>query len=83
MKSLATAVLVAAGALGLAATGASATVVCNDDGDCWHVKGKIHYKPEFHLHTHPDNWKWARNDHYKWREHGGHGYWKGGVWIDL
>ena len=39
------ATLVAAGALALAATGASAAVVCNDEGDCWHVKGEAKYKP--------------------------------------
>ena len=30
------AILVGASALALTATGASADVVCNDDGDCWH-----------------------------------------------
>jgi hypothetical protein len=83
MRSLTKAMLVGAGALALAATGASAAVVCNDEGDCWHVKGEGKYKPELKLHVHPDNWKFAEKDHYKWREHQGHGYWRSGVWIDV
>ena len=81
MTYLTKTVLIAAGALALAATSASAEVVCNDEGDCWHLKGKMDYKPEFRLHVHPDNWKWGEKEHFKWREHEGHGLWKGGVWI--
>jgi len=77
------AILAAAGALVLTAENASAAVVCNDDGDCWHVQGRPDYKPELRLHIHPNNWKWSQSDHYKWREHAGRGYWRGGVWIDL
>jgi predicted porin len=74
--------VVAASALALSATTASAAIVCNDDGECWHVKHHVNYKPEFKLHVHPDNWKW-KGEHYKWREHGGHGYWRSGVWVDI
>ena len=42
--------LAAVGAMALAATSASAAIVCNDDGDCWHVKGEARYKPELRLH---------------------------------
>ena len=45
MRSVTKAILVGAGALALAATGASAAVVCNSEGDCWHVKGEAKYKP--------------------------------------
>jgi len=75
--------LAAVGAMALVATSASAAIVCNDDGDCWHVKGEARYKPELRLHIHPDKWKFAEKEHYRWREHEGHGYWRGGVWIDL
>ena len=75
--------LAAVGAMALVATSASAAIVCNDDGDCWHVKGEARYKPELRLHIHPDNWKFAEKEHYRWHEHEGHGYWRGGVWIDL
>ncbi|MEI9901259.1 MAG: hypothetical protein WDN31_15225 [Hyphomicrobium sp.] len=83
MKSLSAAMLVAASALALTATAASAAIVCNDEGDCWHVKGRVNYKPEFKLHVHPDSWKWDHKGHYKWHEHEGHGYWRSGVWIGL
>jgi hypothetical protein len=82
MKSLTTALLVAASALALATT-ASADVVCNDEGDCWHIKGRADYKPEFKLHVHPDSWKWGEKEHYRFHEHEGRGYWRSGVWIGL
>jgi hypothetical protein len=75
--------LVAAGAFALSAASASAEIVCNDDGECWHVKERAEYKPEFRLHVHPDNWRWAEHEHYKWREHEGRGYWRSGVWVDI
>jgi hypothetical protein len=85
MKLVTKAFIGAAGALALMATSASAAIVCNGDGDCWHVNGHADYKPEFKLHVHPDNWKWRDADasRYRWREHNGHGYWRGGIWIDL
>ncbi len=83
MKFITTAALLGAGALAFTATAASADVVCNSDGDCWHVKQRYAYSPELHLRVHPDSWKWREADHYKWREHEGHGYWRGGVWVDL
>ena len=75
--------IVMIGALTLAASSASAAIVCNDEGDCWHMKGEARYKPELRLHVHPDNWKFAEKDRYRWREHEGHGYWKSGVWIGI
>ena len=86
MKSLATAILLATGALALSAAGASAEIACNDEGECWHIKGKADfYKPEHGIHIHPDSWKWGEKEHFKWREHEGEGrgYWKSGVWIKL
>ena len=49
MRSITKLLLVSAAALLAAGTGASAAVVCNDDGDCWHVKGHAEYKPELKL----------------------------------
>jgi len=37
MKAINKALFIGATALTLTATAASAAVVCNDDGDCWHV----------------------------------------------
>ena len=46
MNTLAKAILVAASALALTAGSASAAIVCNDDGDCWHVRGRPHFRPD-------------------------------------
>ena len=69
------------GLLAMTATGASAAVVCNDEGDCWKVKEKYNYPPDVRLHVYDDDWKWE-GDKYRWRDPGpGRGYWRGGVWI--
>jgi hypothetical protein len=83
MRYLASATLTALGIMALTATSASAAIVCNDEGDCWHAKKRYDYRPEFHLQVHPDDWSWAEADNgkYHWREHEGPGYWQGGVWI--
>ena len=71
-------------ALLLGASGASAAVVCNEEGDCWKVKKRIEYKPELKLRVYDDDWKWKEGERYRWREsRGDRGYWRGGVWIDL
>ena len=83
MKYLGTALLGAAGILALSVTGASAAIVCNEDGDCWHVKQSYDYPPDVRVHVYGDDWKWGDADaaRYRWREHEGRGYWRGGVWI--
>lgn len=77
-----------ASALVITATGASAKVVCNEDGDCWKVKKYREYPPELKLRVHEDDWHWSDGDRdrYRWRkhDHDRHGYYgSGGVWIDL
>jgi len=81
-KSAIAAAVVAAG-VALSATSASAYVACNGEGQCWHVHRHAYYNynPGFGIVVHPDNWRWGANDHYTWREHGGRGYWRNGVWI--
>jgi hypothetical protein len=69
--------------LAFTATAASAAIVCNGEGDCWHVKEHRDYAPGLNLRVYPDNWKWKEAEHHRWREHAGHGYWRGGVWVDL
>jgi hypothetical protein len=41
MNGLTKAILVGASALALSASAASAAIVCNDDGECWHTKDPI------------------------------------------
>jgi hypothetical protein len=72
--------LIGAASLAILATSASAAIVCNAEGDCWHAHQAYEYRPEFHLSVHPDNWRWREGEHYAWREHEGRGYWHGGEW---
>jgi hypothetical protein len=72
-----------ASALAMAVTTASARIVCNEDGDCWHVKTEYTYGPDLRLTVHPDDWKWKETEHHTWREHEGKGYWKGKDWKDF
>ena len=70
------------GALAFSATGASAAVVCNSEGDCWKVKEKYAYPPEVNLEVYDDDWTWGDSPKYRWRDAGsGRGYWNKGVWI--
>lgn len=84
MQGAVTAIL-AAGALALATSAASAEIVCNADNpsDCWHTHEHYDYQPSFGLTVHPDNWRWQDRDrdHYRWHEHEGRGYWRNGVWL--
>ncbi len=83
--SIRTVALTLAGTIALMTSSASAAVVCNDEGDCWRVKEKYEYKPEFGLRVYGDDWKWADSDRakYRWREDRGRGYWRKGVWIEF
>jgi hypothetical protein len=72
---------IAASGLALAATPASAYIVCNAENICWHVHGRYEYRPQYGVVVHDDDWRWGPGDHYVWREHHGRGYWRNGVWI--
>jgi hypothetical protein len=63
------------------AGGASASIVCNGRGDCWHTHEAYTYKPAWGLTVHEDNWAWGAHDKYRWREHDGRGYWRGSRWV--
>jgi hypothetical protein len=78
---LAAAAAMSAGLLAASTSAASAYIVCNRDGDCWHVHERYDYRPEFGLVIHNDDWRWHRHHHYRWREHDGRGYWRSGVWV--
>ncbi len=86
MTNIITTLVVAALGSAFAAGAASAAVVCNDEGDCWRVKERYEYRPEFRLQIYKDDWKWGDADSkkYRWREAGkGRGYWNQGVWIQF
>jgi hypothetical protein len=68
------------GLLAMSSLSASARIVCNEDGDCWHAQEEFTYPPSVHLSIHPNNWRWKEGDHYGWKEHEGRGYWHGGEW---
>ena len=82
-KTIVVAGLLSVGALGLSFSAASARIVCNDEGDCWHTHAEYQYPPAVHLEVHPDDWKWKESEHHAWREHEGEGrgYWHSGVWV--
>ncbi|HEY1837136.1 MAG: hypothetical protein WBQ17_08655 [Rhizomicrobium sp.] len=81
LVKLAGAAVIGASALALTTAGASAAVVCNANGTCWHTHHAYMYRPEFGVVVHPNGWRWGAGDHYTWREHRGRGYWHNGVWI--
>jgi hypothetical protein len=82
IAKLVSAALLGAAAVAITATSASAYVVCNREGECWHTAHPFRYPPNT-VYIHPDGWAWGVNDHYRWHEHHGRGYWRGGVWIRL
>ena len=82
LSAAAIAAVIGVGALA-AGSSASARVVCNAEGDCWHVDNRVAY-PHVVLQSHPDDWyfhqKW--DDHHHWRDaHEGRGYYEHGVWV--
>lgn len=75
-----------AGAAALAAmtTAASAYVVCNERGDCWHSTVKYTY-PDEHIVYYDDNWDW-KSHNYRWHDvSGDYGYWDSdkNAWVTV
>ena len=87
LKLAATAAVVVAASVILAAASAfladvaSASIVCNGEGQCWHAHRNYAYAPTYGVVVHPDGWKWGVREHYVWHEHRGRGYWRNGVWV--
>ena len=83
LSAAAITMLMGTGAL-VATTGtASARMVCNSDGDCWHTERTYRYPDRSYTH-HNDDWYFHQtwNDQRHYREpHEGRGYYKGGLWI--
>lgn len=83
LGSMTCAMLLGVSAVALACTNASAAIVCNQDGDCWHTQTDYEYQPSFGLSVHQNDWKWKEGEKHAWREHEGKGYWQGGNWKDF
>ena len=71
------------GALIATATTASADVVCNSAGECWHVHDRLAYPADAGVVFHDDAWADAHRDHHwHWRhDRDDRGYYRNGVWI--
>jgi hypothetical protein len=80
LGTLAFAALVGAWAISLSTTTATASIVCNDSGACWHTHETYDYPSGVGVIVHPDNWRWRSDEHYAWKEHEGRGYWRGSEW---
>jgi hypothetical protein len=88
-KTLAKAAATAAIGVGLfaiTAGTASAYVVCNAAGDCWHTDQHVHYSREVQARVYPDSWyfhnDWDHDHDHHWRNHhDGRGFFRNGVWI--
>jgi hypothetical protein len=65
------------------ASAASADVVCNRGGDCWHVQTRLDYPRDAGITFHDEAWGVAhQHGHYHWRDdHQDRGYYRDGVWI--
>jgi hypothetical protein len=83
LASAALAAVIGVGGLAVSAGAASAHVVCNAEGDCWHVDNRVVY-PGITLQYHPDDWYFHQHwdDHHHWRDmHEGRGYYSHGAWV--
>jgi hypothetical protein len=69
-----------ASVLALSSLGASAAVVCNEDGDCWHTGVRHEYPTGAGVVIHEEDR--LPGERYRWREHEGRGYWRGGNWVE-
>ena len=83
VSTAAVVLLVGTSALVATCGAASARVVCNNNGDCWHTEANYRY-PGTGYTKHDDDWyfhqTWNDQQHYR-DYHEGRGYYKSGVWI--
>src|SRR5438270_11831881 len=52
-----------AGLLAFSTMGASAEIVCNSEGVCWHTHNPYDYPPEAHVTVHENEWHWGPSEH--------------------
>jgi hypothetical protein len=84
--SAAMTILLGTGALVAAIAPASARVVCNAQGDCWHTDARVKYPPAVKAQVHNDDWyfhqNWTADNNRHYRDsHAGRGYYRSGLWI--
>jgi hypothetical protein len=58
-KTIVTAVVGAGIVLAFSMVSASADIVCNDMGVCWHTHNPYDYPPEAHVTVHENEWRWG------------------------
>jgi hypothetical protein len=86
LSAVALAAVVGVGVLASTAGSASAYVVCNAAGDCWHSDHRYQFGRNVGAVYHPDDWyfhrDWAHDNQHHWRDyHEGRGYYSNGVWT--
>ena len=80
LRKFLSAAAISAGVLMASTFGASAAIVCNGDV-CWHVGSSYEYPSDARVVVHPDDWRWAPHEKFRFHEHEGRGYWRGGKWV--
>lgn len=71
----------AAASLAASASTASAYVVCNQAGECWHAHDRYDYPATAGVVVHDDGWVFDRPGFYRWaKDRPGRGYWYHGHW---
>jgi hypothetical protein len=72
---------IVAASLAASATAASAYVVCNQTGQCWHAHDRYEYPTTAGVVIHEDGWVFDRPGYYHWaKDRPGRGYWDHGHW---
>lgn len=67
---------------------ASAYVVCNRFGDCWHTRHHYRFPMRLRVRFYSDSWHhdhdWDHDRYRHWRgDRNDRGYWRNGVWINF
>ena len=88
VTSLAAAALLGTGVLAISAGPASAYVVCNSNGDCWHTDHRYRYGRDLGTRYHNDDWyfhqRWDQDHERHWRDyHDGRGGYRNGIWFNF
>jgi hypothetical protein len=67
---------IGASTLGLTSIASFTAVVCNEDGECWHSGDPAGAGVVIHENN------WTPGERFRFREHEGRGYWRGGNWVE-